>query len=169
MICRHCKLQINEDDDICPYCGKPTRVHLESSEEKSEPKQRSSSVPIQKYFFKAFIDMYRRYFHFGGTTGRGEFWSVQLILLLILFPFASIYGRVEPESVILTGPQVWIVSLTALFVLVSVIPLFALSVRRLHDANLPGWLILIQFIPGFGSLIVFILLLFEHKDNKYTY
>jgi len=168
MICSRCKLQINEDDDICPYCGQPNKAHKKDSEYLGEHEEiRKRVVPEQKYFFRAFVDMYKNYFNFSGTTGRGEYWSVNLIVTLLLIPFISIYSVVEPESVILTTAQVWIVNLTALFLFASVIPLFALAVRRLHDANITGFAVLLNFIPGFGSLFLMILLLFPHKDNNY--
>lgn len=168
MICSRCKLKINEDDDTCPYCGEPNKAHQGNDNDfviQSESETRS--VPEQKYFFKAFLDIYKKYFDFSGTTGRGEFWSVELIVTLLLLPFTIIYVGVEPETVILTSSQVWIVNLTALFLFVSFIPLMALTVRRLHDANLTGFFVFLNIIPGFGNLILLALLLMAHKDNKY--
>ena len=165
MICNRCKLQINEDDDVCPYYGEPNKSHLKKDVVIKE--ETNENIPKQQYFFKAFIRMYKNYFNFKGTVGRAEYWSVQVILIAILIPFMSIYKGVEPENVILTTPQVWIINLTAFYLFVSFIPLIALGVRRLHDANLPGFLLLLNLVVGFGSLIVIVLLMFGHKNNIY--
>ena len=45
-----------------------------------------------------------------------------------------------------------------LFMSASLIPLFAVSVRRLHDQDRSGWFLLIGFFPIIGHMIVFCLM-----------
>ncbi|MFH0767843.1 MAG: DUF805 domain-containing protein [Bacillota bacterium] len=173
MICNQCKLQIDSKDETCPYCGAPNPQFKKSSISTSDnanniEKESFKCQPQpQQYFLKGFINMYKQYFNFKGTTSRGEFWSIQLILFLLLLPFMFVYMTTEPEAAVYTTAQVWIIDLTAAFLFASLIPIVALSVRRLHDANFIGWLFLLNLIIGFGSLVVILLLLSPHKKNKY--
>ncbi|MBU1094194.1 MAG: DUF805 domain-containing protein [Firmicutes bacterium] len=171
MICSQCRLRYEDDEKTCPYCGHPNPMMVQKEMVTAEENQEYNDVKHekteQKYFFRAFLNMYKRYFDFSGTTGRGEYWSVQLLLVIILLPFISIYMGVDPELITLTYNQAIIVDLTALYLVVSIIPIIALTVRRLHDANLTGFLYLFTFIPGAGSLIVMILTILPYKENKY--
>ena len=51
------------------------------------------------------------------------------------------------------------VLLLTLYGLATFIPGLALMVRRFHDGNFSGWLVLLAFLPFFGSLVVLILVL----------
>jgi uncharacterized membrane protein YhaH (DUF805 family) len=61
-----------------------------------------------------------------------------LIAFALSYPH-FLRGRIDPETRL---GQIGIVYLLATFV-----PLIAVSVRRLHDANLSGWWILMLFVP----------------------
>ncbi|MGP9694559.1 DUF805 domain-containing protein [Brachybacterium sp. AOP25-B2-12] len=47
----------------------------------------------------------------------------------------------------------------------TIIPTFALTVRRLHDANFSGLFLLLGFVPFIGGLIVTILLLMPDREE----
>jgi len=44
----------------------------------------------------------------------------------------------------------------SVFVLGSIIPSIAVTVRRFHDQNLSGWMYLLGFIPSIGGIIVWV-------------
>ena len=46
--------------------------------------------------------------------------------------------------------------LAALFALATVLPTIAVSVRRLHDLDKSGWLLLIGLIPLVGAIILLV-------------
>lgn len=173
MICNQCKLQIDEKDEKCPFCGAPNPQFAKKKTSVIEQMDDHKEIDIEiepkkpQFFFKGVLNMYKRYFDFSGTTGRGEFWSVSLLIFLLLLPFMYVYMTTEPETMIYTTAQVWIINLTAAFTVFSIIPIIALSIRRLHDANFTGWFFAINIFPGIGTLIVMGLLLMPHKKNKY--
>jgi|GEM_PF-5119129 len=80
-----------------------------------------------------------------GTTGVIEFNTLCILLLIILFTVFQL------EKFILSQ-----VFLSVLVALISLIPLFSLLVRRLHDSNLSGWVLLI-----FPSIPIIYKLLFS--------
>lgn len=101
---------------------------------------------MKKYFF----DVIRhKYIDFGGRASRKEFWLFHLFCALTIFVlsmlFFSLYYLVGEEG----GFLAFLVSLlgfaTGLINLGLFIPIIALSVRRLHDAGLTGWLVLLSF------------------------
>lgn len=98
-----------------------------------------------------FVAVLKKYATFEGRAHRKEYWMYVLIYVLIsvvLHVVDSIAGTVEPES----GAGL----LSSLFVLGTLLPSMAVTVRRLHDIGRSGWWILIGFVPLVGSLILFI-------------
>ena len=59
--------------------------------------------------------------------------------------------------------------LAVLLVVVFVCPSLAVTVRRLHDIGQSGWLVLVQFIPGVGSLILLIMLCIDGEKQPNAY
>jgi uncharacterized membrane protein YhaH (DUF805 family) len=45
------------------------------------------------------------------------------------------------------------------------VPTIAVGVRRLHDANMSGWLYLINFIPLAGAFVLIVLLVLPPKPE----
>ena len=56
-----------------------------------------------------------------------------------------------------------------LYVLATILPTIAISVRRQHDIGLSGWFYLLIFVPYVGSLIIFVFSLIpsQKHDNKW--
>lgn len=96
----------------------------------------------------AYLDAMRRYAAFSGRSTRSQFWLYHLTLLaLALTGFIidiAIAGPAGPE------PRV-----SAVLVIAHYIPSLAIIVRRLHDSNRSGWLVLLCLIPLIG-IIAFI-------------
>ncbi len=55
------------------------------------------------------------------------------------------------------------------FFIISLIPSITLTIRRLHDSNKSGWLVLIYFMPFIGWLIVLAMMLLPstYLNNRY--
>lgn len=96
----------------------------------------------------AYTDAMRRYFTFSGRSTRSQFWFYHLTLLgLTIVAYILdivLNGGNEPQPLI-----------SALVVIGHYIPTLALIVRRLHDAEMSGWLVLVCLIPLVG-LIAFV-------------
>ena len=114
---------------------------------------------------------YQNYAKFSGRASRSEFWWVQLFFILtsvvlagggiaLGFTWGSTYidGEAQP------GPLFYpFVILLTLLNLASIIPMIALTVRRLHDGGFSGLWYLISFVPYIGS---FVLLVFAVLPSK---
>ncbi len=106
---------------------------------------------------------YRRYAEFTGRSRRKEFWLFQLFQWLVALVVMAVFGRTGYVSSGFFAAAVTDVSgvgggLLALFRLVSLIPGLALAVRRLHDQDRSGWLLLLILIPLFGWFALLVLM-----------
>lgn len=84
-----------------------------------------------------------KYAKFNGRARRKEFWMFYLILSVISFVL-SIIGSVLGSITSVLGTIMQIVSL--LFFLANLVPLLSIGVRRLHDVDLNGLLIIIPVV-----------------------
>ena len=88
---------------------------------------------------------------------------VGVAFVLILVPLIPSAG----DSGVPVGLAVWVVTFCA-YVLVTIVPGLAVSVRRLHDADLSGLWLLLSFVPLGGFVIlVFHLLDGTPGSNRY--
>jgi len=106
---------------------------------------------------------YRRYAEFTGRSRRKEFWLFHLFLFLVGVVITAIFGRTDYVSSGFYASAVTNVSgfgggLLALFRLASLIPGLAVAVRRLHDQDRSGWLLLLILIPFFGWFALLVLM-----------
>ena len=53
-----------------------------------------------------------------------------------------------------------------LFFLITLIPSFAVAVRRFHDIDKSGWFILISIIPLVGWIIMLVMLVGKGTEGK---
>jgi uncharacterized membrane protein YhaH (DUF805 family) len=113
-------------------------------------------VLVENYF-----SVLKKYMVFTGRASRKEFWMFVLVNIVISIIF-SILTRIPVLKVIF-----WIVYI--LFILAVLIPGVTLGIRRLHDINLSGWLMLICLIPVVNVIAVFLLCVIEGNqyDNQY--
>ena len=104
----------------------------------------------------------RKYAIFSGRAGPGEYWWWVLFVLggwLVLGLFGALFGRLtSPDGGLSDGWGTWPFSiLFVVFWLGGLVPTFAVSVRRLHDAGFSGWFYLLAFVP-FASIVPVIML-----------
>lgn len=101
-----------------------------------------------------------KYATFSGRATRSEYWYLVLFGYLLGIIIAFI-------GTLLESPE-FIIGLSAVLGLASLIPSLAVCVRRLHDTGRSGWwylLILIPYIGGIALIIIFCLK--SDEDNKY--
>lgn len=107
----------------------------------------------------AFRRFFRKYADFTGRASRSEYWWWQLANLvggLALYLLAVLAG-IPGNSAAGPGPG-WFggLGVMVLCLLATAVPQLTLTVRRLHDANLSGLLVLLGLIPYAGWLIMFV-------------
>jgi uncharacterized membrane protein YhaH (DUF805 family) len=99
-----------------------------------------------------------RYAKFDGRAGRAEFWWFVLANLIVYIAFA----------ILLQVSGIFVI-LELLYALAMLVPSIAVAVRRLHDTDKSGWLLLLGLIPlvGFIILLVFYIQQGTSGPNKY--
>lgn len=96
----------------------------------------------------AITRFFKKYATFNGRASRGEYWWVVLFLALVQIVFTILDSATNGSSAITLLQDLWSL---AIFV-----PQLALSVRRLHDANLSGWWIIVPYIlTVIGIILMF--------------
>ena len=99
----------------------------------------------------------RRYADFSGRSRRREYWMFVLLNVLIgmfvgLTFLVGYYADMsQTEMDIYLMPVVY---LAGLYSLAALVPGIAVTVRRLHDTDRPGWTILWALVPLIGALLL---------------
>ena len=114
----------------------------------------------------------KRYAQFEGRANRREYWMFQLFLMLVAVAISLLGGVL---AIIMRGNEdalaaivMGFMGLLGLVWLATLLPLIAVTVRRLHDCNQSGWLYLLALVPGGGLVIlVFAPLPGTPAENRY--
>ena len=121
----------------------------------------SDDVPlVLKNAWHWYLDAWHNFGNFEDRSSRAAYWYFALVHLIIslmcLFLDVAFFRWPYPF-------------LTTLYYLASFFPGLSLSVRRLHDRNISGWLILIGVVPILGTLILLYQFAQDSKpgDNRY--
>ena len=99
-------------------------------------------------------------FSFSGRLRRKHYWLTSIVVSICLVSLAFLIIEINDTLFI-----------ASLFI--AMIPLIwiniAMGMKRLHDINMSGWFLLLNFLPYLGGLILFILFLLPSTqgDNKY--
>jgi uncharacterized membrane protein YhaH (DUF805 family) len=112
--------------------------------------------------YKAF---WKRRFDFKGISSRKDYWMAILFnFLLGYLPgmiFIAIGMRMENYFIAFCY--------ISIYYLAMLIPMFAITIRRLHDINKSAWNLLFALIPYVGGIVILVFLLLDsnHINNKY--
>ena len=98
-----------------------------------------------------YLEVLARSFDFKGRSSRKEFW---------IFAFVNV-----AINVVLAGITPW----SFIYSLCLILPILALTVRRLHDSGKSGWSILLGLIPFIGAILLLILMLTEGTSGPNEY
>ncbi len=98
-------------------------------------------------FAESIKTCFAKYADFSGRASRSEYWWWVLFIIL-----ASLAAGVVSDK------------LAALVSLATFLPSLAVGVRRLHDIDKSGWLILVSLIPVVGWLIMIYWAVQESKE-----
>lgn len=123
-------------------------------------------APAYSIGFRAAVRRFwSKYARFDGRASRAEYWWTYLFLaigyaitLTVLYGGLGLWYATSDGEGVPTGFVFPIgVLLTVGWFIATVVPWLALEARRLHDANLSGFLLFIHLASWPGALVVFIL------------
>jgi len=116
--------------------------------------------------FKALDSVFSKYATFKGRAPRSEYWWYVLMHLFILA--CAIVGDLylfDPTVPPSLNPFAYF---TGFWLIVTIIPGIAVTVRRLHDAGFSGLWYLLNFAP-FGYIVIFIMTLLPSETDANAY
>lgn len=87
----------------------------------------------------------RKLLVFTGRSSRQEFWSLLLVLWIVVAVLAVALRVAAPDLLIVLSFPV---------VIIEYLLIWAVAVRRLHDTDRSGYMLLIALIPLLGLLIL---------------
>ncbi len=111
-----------------------------------------------------YLKVLQNYANFNGRARRKEYWMFglfQLIFVILAMILDNVLGT--------TFPPLPYGLIYVLYALATLIPGLALIVRRLHDLNKSGWMILIGLIPFVGGIWLFVLMCLEGTKGENQY
>jgi uncharacterized membrane protein YhaH (DUF805 family) len=109
----------------------------------------------------------KRYADFRGRSGRKEYWMFYLLLCLVAANgYAAMYVGYAIQSKVLL---VLYGTLLAAIGLAVLVPSIAVTVRRLHDIDISGWVCLLVLIPYVGGLFLLALTLIPGTTGPNQY
>lgn len=104
-----------------------------------------------------YLDAWKHYATFHGRASRPAYWLFYLLNLVATGILIILDAALGAHGV-----------LAELYNLAVFIPLWAVTVRRLHDTGRSGWNLLWGFLPIVGWVIVIVFLAGNsHPDNRY--
>ena len=148
MKCQICSANNPEDAQFCGVCG--AIVNADETPAGTE-------LPMVG-FGEAVSRCFSNYFTFSGRATRAENWW-WVLFTVIGVSALSIVESIAGMSGVLSG----------IFRLVTLIPSFAVGVRRLHDINRSGWWLLLwtAVLIGWIILIVWAIKRGDREANRY--
>ncbi|HDT0722065.1 TPA: DUF805 domain-containing protein [Proteus mirabilis] len=110
------------------------------------------------------------YANFSGRARRKEYWMfivVNTIILAILY--GIMFSSIDSYTGEMSGTGFVALIIIGIYSLATIIPNIAVTVRRFHDQDRSGWMILLSFIPFAGGLILFIFMCLEgtRGENRF--
>jgi uncharacterized membrane protein YhaH (DUF805 family) len=104
-----------------------------------------------------YLEVMRKYAVFTGRATRTEYWMFQLVNFVIVLLVTAVTTAgilMQPRT---QRPGFWVPFFLAFggYILATIIPGLAVSVRRLHDTDLSGWWLFISLVP-LGGIVLFV-------------
>lgn len=111
---------------------------------------------------------WRHYADFDGRSSRTEYWLFFITLygaIIVLAMFAGLLDEASGGS----GVSVLFLILLGVGVLAALIPSWSVTIRRLHDQDKSGWMVLLTFIPFIGWIfgLIFAFTPGTEGENEY--
>ncbi|MER5871158.1 DUF805 domain-containing protein [Streptomyces sp. NPDC002044] len=105
-----------------------------------------------------YTDVLKKYADFSGRARRREYWMYALIHIAIVVVLAIL------DSVLSIAPV-----LVGIYMVATLVPSLAVTVRRLHDLGKSGWWYLIILVPLIGGIWLLVLTASEGQSQANEY
>lgn len=110
------------------------------------------------------------YANFSGRARRKEYWMfivVNTIILAVLY--GIMFSSIDRYTGEMSGTGFAALIIIGIYSLATIIPNIAVTVRRFHDQDRSGWMVLLSFIPFVGGLILFIFMCLDgtRGENRF--
>ncbi|WP_190973569.1 DUF805 domain-containing protein [Bifidobacterium callitrichos] len=96
---------------------------------------------------EAFVRFFKKYVTVSGRASRSEYWWWMLIAFGIALALRFLANATDGA----------LGFLGTIWALGTLVPGFAIAIRRLHDSNRPGWLVVTPYALGFGGAIIILI------------
>lgn len=138
----------------------------------------TGAVPLWAPYYGAPIGeaakrFFTKYAVFTGRASRSEYWwwalisgVVSIVLNIIMTAAGAPGATVDASGATVPGPGAVLgIILLVVWGLAVLVPSLALVVRRLHDVNFSGWMILIGLVPFIGGLALLVFMFLPSKPE----
>lgn len=111
-----------------------------------------------------YLHALKQYAVFKGRTRRRDYWYFALFQIIAVLAISFVERQLA-----IANPEILFGWFTALYLLVTLLPALAVTVRRLHDTSRSGWWVLLYIIPLIGAVVVLTFTLLDSTpgNNKY--
>lgn len=144
----------------------------------SEQPSPSSEPPLWAPYYGAPFPaaagrFFKKYATFSGRASRSEYWWWTLIAVVVSVILNIIVGSGSTTNAYgsaTAGPgAIPGVIIGGIWALATIVPGLALAVRRLHDVNMSGWLLLLALVPFLGALALLVFMILPSNPSGQRY
>ena len=151
------------------YQPQPTPNQPDPQPEAEEPQPEVEEYQPKGFFQNYLVDCFLRpYADFSGVTSRKEFWLCYVAMIVASIGLTGLVLLLMAVAGVSGGLIATI--LCSIVGLGMVVPGLAISVRRLRDAGLSPWLMLVVLVPGLGALALLVMFClptkYEHEETE---
>jgi uncharacterized membrane protein YhaH (DUF805 family) len=107
-----------------------------------------------------YLKVLKQYADFSGRARRKEYWM--FVLFDVIF---AIVAMILDNVLGIAIEKIGYGPLYGLYVLATLIPALAVTVRRLHDVGKSGWMLFISLIPFLGWIWLLVLMLTDSQQG----
>lgn len=113
---------------------------------------------------KWYLQALKHYAVFNGRASRKEYWIFVLFQILAVLAISA-----AERAAAVANPEILFGWYTAGFLLLTLLPALAVTIRRLHDTGRSGWWGLLHAVPVAGTLLLqaFMLSASARGRNRY--